>query len=98
MIIPSFCRHRRDRELSILNAIENGSKTLFDIISKSYADVDIKFWLPASSNVRIHVDHLAYQEKLPKVISLHHLSNFLPREHDAHLQVHHLDSAPLLPP
>ncbi|XP_065015763.1 uncharacterized protein LOC135643101 isoform X3 [Musa acuminata AAA Group] len=69
-MLCGYLKHRRDRELSILNAIENGSKTLFDIISKSYADVDIKFWLPASSNVRIHVDHLAYQEKLPKDFSI----------------------------
>ncbi|URE17082.1 Metallo-beta-lactamase superfamily, partial [Musa troglodytarum] len=69
-MLCGYLKHRRDRELSILNAIENGSKTLFDIISKSYADVDIKFWLPASSNVRIHVDHLAYQEKLPKDFSM----------------------------
>lgn len=54
--------------MSILKAIESGARTLFDITAKVYADVDTKLWLPASSNVRLHVDHLAHQEKLPKVI------------------------------
>lgn len=53
-----------------MKAIENGAVTLFDIISKSYADVDTKLWIPASSNVRLHVDYLAYQDKLPKVLLL----------------------------
>lgn len=70
-IFSFICRHRRDRESSILKAIENGAETLFDIVSKIYADVDTKIWIFASSNVRLHVDYLAYQDKLPKVHLLH---------------------------
>lgn len=49
-------------------AIEGGARTLFDIVAKVYADVDRRAWIPASWNVRLHVDHLAQQDKLPKVI------------------------------
>lgn len=50
-----------------MKAIEDGAKTLFDIVSYTYADVDPSVWIPAASNVRLHVDHLAQQDKLPKV-------------------------------
>lgn len=70
-------RHRRDRELSILKAIGSGAETLFDIISISYANVDTKLWFPASSNVRLHVEHLAYQEMLPKVAYSFYLIIFM---------------------
>ncbi|MQL74344.1 hypothetical protein Taro_006705, partial [Colocasia esculenta] len=65
-MLCGYLKHRRDRELSILNVIEDGAETLFDIIVRTYSDVDVKLWLPASSNVRLHVDHLASQGKLPK--------------------------------
>lgn len=54
-----------------MKAIESGAETLYDILSKTYADVDINLWISASINVRVHVDHLAYQERLPKVILSH---------------------------
>ncbi|WVZ72125.1 hypothetical protein U9M48_020635 [Paspalum notatum var. saurae] len=60
-------RNRRAREASILQSIENGAQTLFEIVSKTYSDVDRKLWIPASFNVRLHVDHLNSQHKLPKV-------------------------------
>ncbi|KAL6010179.1 putative receptor protein kinase CRINKLY4 [Asimina triloba] len=41
-------------------------RTLFDIVAKVYANVDLRLWLPASSNVRLHLNFLAYQDKLPK--------------------------------
>ena len=63
----AFFRNRRAREASILQSIENGARTLFDIVSRTYADVDRKFWIPASFNVRLHVEHLNSQHKLPKV-------------------------------
>ncbi|KAF0920252.1 hypothetical protein E2562_034102 [Oryza meyeriana var. granulata] len=65
-MLCGYLRHRRAREASILHSIENGARTLFDIVSKTYADVDRKLWIPASFNVRLHVDHLNSQHKLPK--------------------------------
>ncbi|KAG6757743.1 hypothetical protein POTOM_038067 [Populus tomentosa] len=61
-----YLKNRRSRELSILEAIENGAKTLIDIVAKIYSEVDRSLWFPASSNVRLHVEHLAQQNKLPK--------------------------------
>lgn len=66
--IICYCRNRRSREANILAAIEGGARTLFDIVSTVYSDVDRRAWFAASSNVRLHVDHLAQQHKLPKVI------------------------------
>lgn len=70
LIFPFSCRNRRSRELSILEAIENGAKTLIDIVANIYSEVDRSLWLPASSNVRLHVEHLAQQNKLPKEFSI----------------------------
>lgn len=69
-MLCGYLKHRRDRESSILKAIESGAETIYDIITKVYADVDTKLWLLASSNVRLHVDYLAHQEKLPKGFQL----------------------------
>ncbi|OVA04963.1 Beta-lactamase-like [Macleaya cordata] len=69
-MLCGYIKNRRNRESSILKAIEGGAETLFDIVSKIYSDVDPSFWIPASSNVRIHVEHLAQQDKLPKGFSL----------------------------
>lgn len=62
-----FSRNRRSREESILKATENGAQTLYDIVSNVYSGVGRSFWLAASSNVRLHIDNLAVQNKLPKV-------------------------------
>lgn len=70
-------RNRRSREESILKATENGAQTLYDIVSNVYSGVDRSYWLAASSNVRLHIDNLAVQNKLPKVkallLSLRHM-------------------------
>ncbi|OMO50145.1 Beta-lactamase-like protein [Corchorus olitorius] len=65
-MLCGYLKNRRSREATILNTIENGAETLFDIVSKVYSGVDQKFWISAASNVRLHVDHLAQQKKLPK--------------------------------
>ncbi|KAI5677540.1 hypothetical protein M9H77_08490 [Catharanthus roseus] len=69
-MLCSYLKNRRNRESTILKAIEDGAKTLFDIVSYTYADVDPSVWIPAASNVRLHVDHLAQQDKLPKEFSV----------------------------
>ncbi|KAK1281345.1 hypothetical protein QJS04_geneDACA003069 [Acorus gramineus] len=69
-MLCGYLKHRRVRELSILKAIESGAETLLEIIAASYADIDTRLWLAASSNVRLHVDHLAAQQKLPAGFSL----------------------------
>ncbi|KAI3894151.1 hypothetical protein MKW92_036523 [Papaver armeniacum] len=69
-MLCGYLKNRRNRELSILKAMEGGAETLFDIVAKVYSDVDPSYWIPASSNVRIHVEHLAQQDKLPKYFSV----------------------------
>ncbi|MCH81113.1 beta-lactamase-like protein 2, partial [Trifolium medium] len=66
-MLCGYLKNRRSREANILKAIEGGAKTLFDIVAYVYSDVDRRAWISASSNVRLHVDHLAQQHKLPKV-------------------------------
>ncbi|XP_024023245.1 uncharacterized protein LOC21398546 isoform X1 [Morus notabilis] len=69
-MLCGYLKNRRSREISILEAIENGAHTLFEIIANVYSEVDRRFWIPASYNVRLHVDHLAHQDKLPKEFSI----------------------------
>uniref|UniRef100_A0A7N0ZVF6 Metallo-beta-lactamase domain-containing protein n=1 Tax=Kalanchoe fedtschenkoi TaxID=63787 RepID=A0A7N0ZVF6_KALFE len=73
-MLCGYLKNRRHREASILKAIEGGAQTLFDITSRAYADVDKKLWIPASSNVKLHVEHLAQQNKLPPDFSLENLA------------------------
>ncbi|KAL7001113.1 hypothetical protein U1Q18_002266 [Sarracenia purpurea var. burkii] len=74
-MLCAYLKNRRSRESTILKAIENGARTLFDIVAYTYAEVDRGLWIPASSNVRLHVDHLAQQDKLPKDFSLENFSS-----------------------
>lgn len=69
-MLCGYLKHRRERESKILKAIENGAETLYDIVADVYADVSTSLWFAASSNVRLHVDHLAYQHLLPEDFSL----------------------------
>ncbi|KAH6810088.1 Metallo-hydrolase/oxidoreductase superfamily protein [Perilla frutescens var. frutescens] len=69
-MLCGYLKNRRKRESTILKAIEDGAKTLFDIVKYTYADVDRSLWFHASSNVRLHVDHLALQNKLPQEFSM----------------------------
>ncbi|XP_074295617.1 uncharacterized protein LOC141623398 isoform X2 [Silene latifolia] len=69
-MLSQYLKNRKDRESSVLKVIENGGTTLFDIVSTIYKDVDRRLWIPAASNVRLHVEHLAQQQKLPEDFSL----------------------------
>ncbi|KAH7571153.1 hypothetical protein JRO89_XS05G0260800 [Xanthoceras sorbifolium] len=77
-MLCGYLKNRRSREASVLKAIENGAQTLFDIVANVYAEVDRSLWIPASSNVRLAVDHLAEQKKLPKGFSLESFNCSLP--------------------
>lgn len=69
-MLCGYLKNRRHREASILKSIEMGAKTLFEIVESTYSDVDPSFWIPAASNVRLHVEHLLHQDRLPKEFSL----------------------------
>ncbi|XP_051122340.1 uncharacterized protein LOC127245476 isoform X2 [Andrographis paniculata] len=69
-MLCGYLKNRRSRESTILKAIEEGAKTLYDIVAYTYAGVDRSLWAHAASNVRLHVDHLASLNKLPKDFSV----------------------------
>ncbi|XP_051122343.1 uncharacterized protein LOC127245476 isoform X4 [Andrographis paniculata] len=69
-MLCGYLKNRRSRESTILKAIEEGAKTLYDIVAYTYAGVDRSLWAHAASNVRLHVDHLASLNKLPKEFCL----------------------------
>ncbi|EPS73051.1 hypothetical protein M569_01707, partial [Genlisea aurea] len=68
-MLCGYLQNRRNRESTILKAIESGARTLFDIVAYTYAGIDRSLWIHASSNVRLHVEHLALQNKLPEDFS-----------------------------
>lgn len=76
-MLCGYLKNRRSRESTILKAINDGARTLFDIVSYTYADVDRSLWFPASSNVRLHIEHLAQQNKLPKDFSIQNFNGSL---------------------
>lgn len=69
-MLCGYLKNRRSREDSILKATEDGAQTLFDIVSIVYSKVDRSFWLAAASNVRLHIDNLAVENKLPEGFSI----------------------------
>ncbi|KAF2557843.1 hypothetical protein F2Q68_00014187 [Brassica cretica] len=69
-MLCGYLKNRRSREESILKATEDGAQTLFDIVSNVYSKVDRSFWLAAASNVRLHIDNLAVENKLPEGFSI----------------------------
>ncbi|ESQ34218.1 hypothetical protein EUTSA_v10007371mg [Eutrema salsugineum] len=69
-MLCGYLKNRRSREESILKATENGAQTLFDIVSNVYSSVDRSFWFAAASNVRLHIDNLAVENKLPEGFSI----------------------------
>lgn len=65
--IGNCARHRESREAKVLKAIESGAETGFEIVSRVYSDTDPSLWPAALSNVKLHVEHLAYLRKIPVV-------------------------------
>ncbi|KAL0430163.1 UNVERIFIED_CONTAM: Hydroxyacylglutathione hydrolase [Sesamum radiatum] len=76
-MLCGYLKNRRNREATILKAIQEGAKTLFDVVAYTYAEVDRSLWIHAASNVRLHVDHLALQNKLPEDFSLENFNGSL---------------------
>ncbi|VVA92475.1 unnamed protein product [Arabis nemorensis] len=69
-MLCGYLKNRRSREESIRKATEDGARTLFDIVANVYSSVDRSFWLAAASNVRLHIDNLAVEDKLPDGFSI----------------------------
>ncbi|KAE8716493.1 Metallo-hydrolase/oxidoreductase superfamily protein isoform 3 [Hibiscus syriacus] len=90
-LLCGYLKNRRSREASILKAIENGAETLFDIVANVYSGVDHSFWIAAASNVKLRVDHLDQQKKLPEGFSM---ENFVDSFVEFESQVSALDTDP----
>ncbi|CAA0241548.1 unnamed protein product [Arabidopsis thaliana] len=69
-MLCGYLKNRRSREKSILKATVDGAQTLYDIVAKVYSSVDRKFWWAASSNVRLHIEKLAVENRLPEGFSI----------------------------
>ncbi|GLJ09982.1 hypothetical protein SUGI_0119590 [Cryptomeria japonica] len=69
-LLSGYVKHRKQREAKVLKAVEDGASTLYEIVSKAYTDVNHTMWIAAASNVKLHVEHLAYQQKLPADFSM----------------------------
>lgn len=69
-LLCGYIKHRKERETKVLKAIESGATTLYEVVSNAYTDVLPVMWVGAASNVRLHVEHLAYQQKLPEDFSM----------------------------
>ncbi|KAG7592991.1 Metallo-beta-lactamase [Arabidopsis thaliana x Arabidopsis arenosa] len=69
-MLCGYLKNRRSREESILKATEDGAHTLYDIVANVYSSVDRRFWWAAASNVRLHIDKLAVDNKLPEGFSI----------------------------
>ncbi|KFK44539.1 hypothetical protein AALP_AA1G269900 [Arabis alpina] len=69
-MLCGYLKNRRSREESIRKATEDGAQTLFDIVANVYSSVDRSFWWAAASNVRLHMDNLAVENRLPEGFSI----------------------------
>jgi glyoxylase-like metal-dependent hydrolase (beta-lactamase superfamily II) len=53
--VRSFIAHRRAREAQIVSALDDGPKTIKDIVPGMYADVDKRLWRAAANSVYSHL-------------------------------------------
>ncbi|KAL3695802.1 hypothetical protein R1sor_009878 [Riccia sorocarpa] len=69
-MLTGYIKHREQRELKILKAIQNGARTAYQIVSTAYADTPVTLWFAALENVTLHVEHLDANDNLPENFSM----------------------------
>ena len=62
--IESYLAHRLAREQKILKVIENGAKSVCEIIENVYADVSPDLWKLAEKSVEAHLEKLKTERKI----------------------------------
>lgn len=62
--IESYIAHRLEREQKILEAIENGAKSVSEIVEKVYEDVSSELWKLAEKSVEAHLKKLEAEGKV----------------------------------
>ncbi len=63
-LVRGYLAHRRMREAAILARVEQGARSVDDIVAAIYADVDPRLHGAAALSTRAHLDHLVEQGKL----------------------------------
>ena len=63
-LVRGYLAHRKMREAAILQRVQQGARSVTDIVAAIYADVDPKLHGAAALSTRAHLDHLVEQEKL----------------------------------
>ena len=65
-LVRGYLAHRRMREEAIRARVEQGARSVDEIVAAIYADVDPKLHGAAALSTRAHLDHLVAQGKLRK--------------------------------
>lgn len=63
-LVRGYLAHRRMREAAILARVEQGARTIGEIVAAIYADVDPRLHGAAALSTRAHLDHLVEQGRL----------------------------------
>jgi glyoxylase-like metal-dependent hydrolase (beta-lactamase superfamily II) len=63
-LVRGYLAHRRMREAAIFSRVEQGARSVGDIVAAIYADVDPRLHGAAALSTRAHLDHLVEQGKL----------------------------------
>lgn len=63
-LVRGYLAHRRMREEAIRARVEQGARTVEDVVAAVYADVDPKLHGAAALSTKAHLDHLVAQGKL----------------------------------
>ncbi|MCA3556465.1 MBL fold metallo-hydrolase [Aestuariivirga sp.] len=65
-LVRGYLAHRRMREEAIRARVEQGARSVSEIVASIYADVDPKLHGAAALSATAHLDHLVQQDKLRK--------------------------------
>lgn len=63
-LVRGYLAHRRMREAAIFSRVEQGARSVGEIVAAIYADVDPRLHGAAALSTRAHLDHLVEQGKL----------------------------------
>jgi len=66
-LVRGYLAHRRMREEAIRARVQQGARSVDEIVASIYADVDPKLHGAAALSTTAHLDHLVEQGKLRKV-------------------------------
>lgn len=66
--IENYIAHRLRREKNIVYAIENGAKTVREIVEKVYADTSPELWKLAEKSVEAHLEKLVTEGRTASLI------------------------------